>query len=70
MFTIRYLQKLYSACDTQSENIGNFSTELRNEKKSSGSQGLGKGILGSKQHEQRHEKSGGMAGSEVHAVGC
>lgn len=37
---------------------------------SSGSQGLGKGILGSKQHEQRHEKSGGMAGSEVHAVGC
>lgn len=33
LFTIRHLQKLYSACDTQSENIGNFSTELKNETK-------------------------------------
>lgn len=37
---------------------------------SSGSQGLGKGILGRKQHEQRREKSEGVASWEVHAVGC
>ena len=36
----------------------------------SGLQGLGKDILGRKQHEQRHEKSEGMASWEEHAVVC